>query len=214
MSGGYSIVVAGTVITASRENQYVSRQVVTRFATDAARTSAISTDAEEGMLSYNEDTDLYKSYEAAGWRQLPGQLIRRGNRASSSSTTTTTEIGVLRVDDIPIVSGVVYLISTSPVYLLGNTNDTISLRVRVSTTGAAATTDTQVGNALQLKTDAGQPPSAVFSSHYTAGTTGNLSMLVTVQRTSGSGNAQTFGSFDLYISAFALADPGDSGIDI
>lgn len=214
MSGGYSIVVAGTVITASRENQYVSRQVTTRFATDAARISAIGTDAEEGMFSYNEDTDLYKSYGAAGWRQLPGQLIKRGNRASSSSTTTTTEIGVLRVDDIPIMSGVVYLISTSPVYLLGNTNDTISLRARVSTTGAAVTTDTQVGNALQLKTDSGQPPSSVFMAHYTAGTTGNLSVLVTVQRTSGSGNAQTFDAFDLYISAFALADPGDSGIDI
>lgn len=190
----------------------VRDSVLTVHASDAALASAIGSPTE-GMAAYLSDSDLVKLYGAA-WRPLPGQLIARGNRASSSPTTTTTEIGVLRLDSVPIVSGVVYQISTSPIYLLSATNDTISVRIRVSTSGAATTTSTQVGNALQVKTDAGQPPSAVFQAHYTAATTGSLSVLATVQRTSGSGNAQTFGTFDLYVSAWGLADPGDTGIDI
>lgn len=209
----YTTVVAGNVITASWANNNIRDQVVTPFADASTRSSAIASPID-GQITYLASVNRFDGGEGGSWRPLPGQLIARGNRATSSTTTTTVEIGVMRIDSIPIVSGVVYEISTSPIYLLANTNDTISFRVRVSTTGAATTSDTQVGNALQLKTDAGQPPSGVFQAHYTATTTGNLSVLTTVQRTSGSGNAQTFGTYDLYISAFSLTDPGDSGTDL
>lgn len=62
----YTTLVAGTVITASWANASVRDQVVTPFASTAARTSAI-TAAVEGMVTYQTDTDKLEIYNGTTW---------------------------------------------------------------------------------------------------------------------------------------------------
>lgn len=146
--------------------------------------------------------------------QLPQGILRRGNRPTASATTTTTEIGVLRVDGIPIVSGRAYRIWTSPLFLYSSvTNDIVDARIRASTSGAATTASTQIGNPLRLKTDSGPGVSSPMSVIYPATVTGTLSVLLTVVRTSGTGNVQLLIGEDLIIEDVGI-DPGDTGVDL
>jgi len=92
MSGGYSVVVAGTTITASRENQYVSRQVVTRHASASARNSAISTAAEEGMYADLADTDALTRYNGSTWVDAVNTQIFTPVRAVAAAAGTTNSI--------------------------------------------------------------------------------------------------------------------------
>lgn len=62
----YTTVVAGTAITASWGNANVRDQVVTPFASAAARTTAI-TSPIEGMVSYQSDLNLLYQYSGAAW---------------------------------------------------------------------------------------------------------------------------------------------------
>lgn len=63
----YTTAVAGTTITASWANASVRDQVVTPFASSAARTSAI-TSVIEGMVTYQADTDQLEIYDGVTWR--------------------------------------------------------------------------------------------------------------------------------------------------
>lgn len=92
MAGGYSIVVAGTAITASRENQYVSRQVITRHASATARNSAIATDAEEGMFSDLADVDTLERYDGARWVPYLRPYSATVATSQTSSSTTFTDL--------------------------------------------------------------------------------------------------------------------------
>jgi hypothetical protein len=87
MAGGYSVVVAGTTITASRENTYVSRQVITRFASLTAAQSAISTDAEEGMYVDAADTNILYRYNGSAYvPAIPGLV---GTKYATGGTLAT-----------------------------------------------------------------------------------------------------------------------------
>lgn len=61
----YTTVVAGTTITASWANANIRDQVVTPFASAAARTSAISSPVA-GMFSYRSDGPIFEGYDGAG----------------------------------------------------------------------------------------------------------------------------------------------------
>lgn len=99
MAGGYSVVVAGTTITASRENTYVSRQVITRFASLSAAQSAISTDAEEGMYVDAADVDTLYRYngsayvpaipKSVGAKYATGGTLATGAGSESAMTAWT-----------------------------------------------------------------------------------------------------------------------------
>lgn len=171
--------------------------------------------ATSAMTIFRTDLKRMRINDGSIFRTEPGIVIARGNRAATSSTTTTSEIGVLRLDSIPIETGGVYEICTGQLYLLSTvTNDTITAKMRVSTSGAATTSSTALGNGLQLKTDSVQPPSAPMNNIYVASTTGSLSVIITVQRTSGSGNVSIFGGLDLWVRTAGFADPGDTGVDL
>lgn len=62
----YTTLVAGTVITASWANASVRDQVVTPFATAAARTSAVTAPVE-GMVSYLADSNTLNVYDGSNW---------------------------------------------------------------------------------------------------------------------------------------------------
>lgn len=63
---GKKTFVNGDVLTASQVNTYLMDQSVMRFASAAARTTAIPT-ASEGMVSYLDDTNLLYVYDGSGW---------------------------------------------------------------------------------------------------------------------------------------------------
>lgn len=95
MAGGYSVVVAGTTITASRENTYVSRQVITRFASLSAAQSAISTDAEEGMYVDAADTDTLYRYSGSAYVPFGHRVVGSKYQTSGTfATSTSTEVAM------------------------------------------------------------------------------------------------------------------------
>lgn len=68
----FTTVVAGTVITASWGNLNVRNQVVTPFATAAARTAAVGALAVEGMPSWLEDYNDFWIYDGAAYVPIAG----------------------------------------------------------------------------------------------------------------------------------------------
>lgn len=68
----FTTVVAGTVITASWGNLNVRNQVVTPFASAAARTTAVGALAVEGMTSWLEDYDDLWIYDSANYKAIAG----------------------------------------------------------------------------------------------------------------------------------------------
>lgn len=70
----YTTNVSGTTITAAYGNANIRDQVVTPFATVAARDSAITSPAV-GMVCYTIDTNTLWVYRGTAWRQIAGQKI-------------------------------------------------------------------------------------------------------------------------------------------
>lgn len=64
---GYKLYATGDVLTAADVNSYLQEQTVMRFASAAARTSALASVLAEGMLSYLIDTDAVEVYNGSAW---------------------------------------------------------------------------------------------------------------------------------------------------
>jgi hypothetical protein len=85
--------VAGTPITASWANANVRDQVVTPFASAAARASAV-TSPLEGMVTYLTDVDRLEVYNGAAWIAVtPG--VGEVLTAQTSSSTTYANLGTV-----------------------------------------------------------------------------------------------------------------------
>lgn len=81
----YTTIVAGTTITASWANASVRDQVVTPFASAAARTSAVSSPVE-GMISYISDDNYVEVYNGSAWvNTTPVSAV-----VDTEETTTST----------------------------------------------------------------------------------------------------------------------------
>lgn len=88
----YTTVVAGTVITASWGNASVRDQVVTPFASDAARTSAVTAPVH-GMVSTLTDTDVVDIYNGSAWVTVAGAQGWSTWTPTWSSTGSAPSIG-------------------------------------------------------------------------------------------------------------------------
>lgn len=64
---GYNLFLTGSVLTAAQVNNYLQEQAVMRFASSAARTSALSAVLAEGMMSYLADTNAVEVYNGSAW---------------------------------------------------------------------------------------------------------------------------------------------------
>lgn len=71
------------VLTSSDVDTYLMRQGVMTFATEAARDSALSGVLDEGMVTFQEDTDQFTVYTGAAW-------IRYGGVGAWTATTPTS----------------------------------------------------------------------------------------------------------------------------
>lgn len=149
---------------------------------------------------------------------LPGQIIARGRRPTSSPTTTTTEIGVLRLDAVPVLLGRVYGIYTSTIQLASTVaNDGIASNLRLNAAGIATTASTSIGTVRDQMVNATTGFTGSFSRLYVPSADVNISVLITVVRVTGSGNCLMTGSADSPIELWVVDhgdDPGDTGVDI
>jgi hypothetical protein len=68
MSGGFKDFTAGDVLTAADVDAYLSRQAIMRFASTAARDSALSGVLEEGLQTYQLDTNSRTFYNGISWQ--------------------------------------------------------------------------------------------------------------------------------------------------
>jgi len=149
---------------------------------------------------------------------LPLGIIARGNR-TTSSTTTTTEVGVERLDDIPVYAGRSYKIWTSPLNLDSSVaNDVVLAAVRYTTDGSTPSTSSTVLSAIQERCDdATNGPVLPFCCDYSPAADQLLSVLLSVGRVSGTGSVSIIGSatrpINLNVEDMG-PDPGDTGVDI
>lgn len=137
----------------------------------------------------------------------------------TNSSTTTTEIGVLRIDDIPILSGHRYVIETNSVTMHSTvTTDCLRMNIRYTTDGSTPTTsNTALCDAQLTVNNNSFPTTSMAKGSYVPGSNQTLSVLLTIQRITGTGNAQLIGSstfpIELYISDLG-PDTGDVGVDV
>lgn len=85
----YTTSVAGTTITASWANASIRDQVVTPFASAAARTSAITVPVE-GMVTHLNDTNCLGVYTGSAW-----STVGPVHGAATAITTTVTQSGAV-----------------------------------------------------------------------------------------------------------------------
>lgn len=145
-------------------------------------------------------------------------VIARGERTTSSSTTTS-EVAVLRLDDVVVKAGHLITVWTSDLALTSTVaNDVVAARLRYTTDGSAATTSSTIlgeGAALQPATIAQRLPVII---KYVPPTDQSLSILLSVARIGGTGNASlaiatNVPTIDLIVSDHGI-DPGDTGVDL
>lgn len=170
----------------------------------------------EDIQNAAEDTD-------AALETLQGQVptwLARGSRATNGTTTTTTEQGFLRVDSIPIVSGRGYRIWTTPLIFNSSVaGDLIQAILRISTSGTATTASTQLTLLCDdAKTSGLAQRTKGMEIGWVATTTGNLSVLLSYLRASGTGNVNIQASSDipaqLNIDAYNGTAPSNTGVSL
>jgi hypothetical protein len=67
---GFKTFAVGEVLTATNVNTYLMQQAVMVFATSAARSSALSTNVAEGMVSYLTDSNSLWYYSGTAWTEI------------------------------------------------------------------------------------------------------------------------------------------------
>lgn len=142
--------------------------------------------------------------------------LARGRRTSVTGSITGTETGVLRIDNIPVVSGLLYLVEVSEINMdTSVANDIAAVKFRVSTSGAATTSSTQVNQVRNTIDDAANSNILAGSFVYPSPSTGILSILLSCQRIAGTGNIIIFANsvdiLDMTVICLGT-DPGDSGV--
>jgi hypothetical protein len=150
---------------------------------------------------------------------LPQGVIARGQRVTSTGFTSGgTELGVLRVDSIPVYSGRLYRIATGPIIVDGSVaNDAVRVVLRGNTAGTATTASTQLAIAQTVIPNISLPETLQINIPYVPSANGTLSVLMSIVRQTGTGILQALGDatfpINLVVSDEGL-DPGDTGVDI
>lgn len=88
----------GEVLTASNVNSYLMDQSVMRFASSAARGSAVGTAViAEGMVSYLDDVNALEFYDGAAWNQFAsgsGLPVANGGTGGTTVAAAKTSLGI------------------------------------------------------------------------------------------------------------------------
>jgi len=161
-----------------------------------------------GMTAYAADVNLATQ-----------KVIGRGERTTGTSTTTTTELAALRVDDIPLTGGRSYRVSSSCLIVDSSVaGDAITARLRITTDGTTPTTSsTLFGGILEHVSANGAQSASAIVRYYHPASDETLSVLLTVVRASGTGNASLIAAtgfpIDIVIEDLGPS-PTDTGVDL
>ena len=149
-------------------------------------------------------------------------VIARGLR-TTTSTATTTEVGVLRIDNIPVFDGRLYRVSLATSALWNSTVAADLMEGRFyygfGATSTLAVIGTNVFGILSIaaRSASGAQFSDSVSAFLPSPGTGVLSVLLTVLRTAGAGSVSITSSATYPIHMLVEdvgPDPGDTGVDI
>lgn len=171
-----------------------------------------------GLAVKNAINDLDARVSAVeGSQQL---LIKRTRRTTVTGLVTTTETPFLRLDNIPVQAGKVYQINVTNINIDTTvSNDIGDCRLRVAyaaTTGTLATiASSQIAHFRNTIDDATQSNVGQLGAFYIATADGYTSMLLSIQRVSGTGNLVVFCSTTEildFVVQFGGPDPGDTGV--
>lgn len=144
-----------------------------------------------------------------------GTILRRAARSDTAGVASNaTDVGVLRLDNVPIVAGRLYRI----VYVAhpgGPASAVSRTQLRTSMSGAA----TIASAALAASRAVQQVGSGAIclSTPYPAAVTGTLSVILCHARDSGTGTPELFADGNRVTSLWvedAGVDPGDTGVDL
>jgi hypothetical protein len=145
------------------------------------------------------------------------KLIARARR-ETDSTAGTTEAGVLRIDGIAVKSGRHYRISTSPLQVNSTVlNDVVTVRIRIATDGTTATTSSTQLDQMTADHNITAGKGWPIITEHTPGADQTCSVLLTVARTSGTGNVKIEGNAVYPICVWVDdmgPDTGDVGIEL
>lgn len=191
----YTTVVAGTTITASWANANVRDQVVTPFASSAARASAITAPVE-GMVTYLADSDMLYTYDGSAWQRanmnntLDSCDTTTAGDIVTGVTTTETDIPDLALGAISVVDAELYRIDVRLIAINTVATDEFTLRIRK---GTATPTGTLIAewNIHQP----GHTDYYEFSSWrmWECAATESTTLYVSVIRSAGSGSISVYG---------------------
>jgi hypothetical protein len=149
------------------------------------------------------------------------KIIARGRRTTTSSNSTGTAVAILRLDDIAIRGGYLYAIRTNALALSTSVaNNTIRAQIHYTTDGSTPTTSSSIlpgGVTQQVPESTTQSDNSSIMALYAPGSDETLSLLLSVNRSTGSGNGFIFADstnvMDMWVEQIGL-DPGDSGVDL
>lgn len=154
------------------------------------------------------------------------KVLARGRRTTAKTGITNTEVGLLRLDNVPVLAGYMYRISSGPVNMDINPNstgvaaDSFSLQYRVQFSSTypgtpAVNTSSFLGRIRVTVIDEAQGPVLPGQVFYYADTDGWCSFWLGGVRSGGSKTYQVFADasnpLDLTVE-FAGEDPGDTGV--
>jgi ATP-dependent protease HslVU (ClpYQ) peptidase subunit len=92
---GYKLFATGDVLTAAQVNTYLQEQAVMRFASAAARTTALSGVLAEGMVSYLDDVNQVQVYNGSTWVAVgvSSPLTTKGDLYTYSTADARLAVG-------------------------------------------------------------------------------------------------------------------------
>ena len=154
---GYKLFNVGDVLTAAQVNTYLQEQTVMRFASAAARTSALSAVLAEGMMSYLVDTNAVEVYDGASW-------ISVGNTGDITGVTAGTGIsGGGTSGTVTITNSMATEIDAKGDLIVGTGADTFSRLAVGATNGHSLQVDSTA--ATGVKWAATASPAYTYSSY-------------------------------------------------
>jgi len=173
-----------------------------------------------GDKIHETDTHLRYWYDGAAWKGMPTGIIAR-HRRTTSSTGTTSEVGVVRLDGIPLKAGRRYRVSTNKLGFNSTvTGDTMVARLRMNTAGNATTSSgIMVGGEAQFEeVDSAWHGSDEVVAYYNPSSDVTASILLTAGRVSGTGTVTILANGSETVIELIVEDlgddPGSTGVNI
>ncbi|HET8716673.1 MAG TPA: hypothetical protein VFM50_02895, partial [Nocardioidaceae bacterium] len=151
------------------------------------------TDIENLATDVDADVALLLDAENS---PLPLGVIAQHTRSSNSSATSgSTELGILRIDSVPLYAGRIYRIGTNSLLVDGSiANDVARVFLRANSAGTATTSSTQLAIGQTVVPNVSFPNGIQVSCLYAPASDETLSILLSVGRQTGTGSFVVLGS--------------------